>query len=68
MSDEDRPGGQLPDPDERPCDDCGHVWFAGERHHGYVDDPEDPDGVIVLCALCRRQRLMPRPEPEPEWW
>lgn len=62
-------GEQLPDPDERPCDACGHVWFAGERHHGYIDHPENPDDVMVLCALCRRQRLlMPRSEPEPRRW
>ena len=66
MSRDDRPGAALPDPDERPCDDCGHVWFAGERHHGYADaGTDDPEEVIVLCALCRRRRLLPQPEPEP---
>ena len=41
----------------RNCDDCAHVWFAGERQHAYADveaaSPEDSD---VLCTLCRRQR------------
>jgi hypothetical protein len=46
-----------PDPRERNCDDCGHVWFAGERRHGYADPaaarPQDSD---VICALCRQKR------------
>ena len=66
MSEGDRPGQPLPDPDERPCDACGHVWFAGERHHGYVDHPEDPEAVMVLCALCFRRRRMPQPVPGDE--
>ncbi|HEV2776421.1 MAG TPA: hypothetical protein VGV90_12580 [Solirubrobacteraceae bacterium] len=49
-----------PDPNERTCDDCGHVWFAGERRHEYVEPeaarPEDSDVVCVLC----RQRERPR--------
>jgi hypothetical protein len=42
--------GERPDPNERPCDNCGHIWFAGERRHEYVDEDE------VLCILCRRKR------------
>lgn len=38
------------DPNTRPCVDCGHVWFAGERRHTYVGDDE------VVCILCRRYR------------
>ncbi len=57
-----RPEG-WPDPNERTCDDCGHVWFAGERRHEYADveapSPEDSD---IVCALCRRQRERPRSE------
>ncbi len=52
-----------PDPDERRCDRCGHVWFTGERHHEFVtagEGPGRPDGVEVLCALClHQQRLVP---------
>jgi len=51
-----------PDPSERNCDDCGHVWFAGERRHEYADPaaarPEDSD---VVCVLCRRKRERPAP-------
>ena len=46
-----------PHPNERPCEDCGHVWFAGERSHEYLDlAAPSPDDVTVLCILCRRQR------------
>jgi hypothetical protein len=38
------------DPNTRPCADCGHVWFAGERRHVYVGDDE------VVCILCGRLR------------
>lgn len=52
-----------PDANDRTCDDCGHVWFAGERRHEYADPeaarPEDSD---VVCVLCRRQRERPRSE------
>ncbi len=55
-----RPDG-WPDPNERVCDDCGHVWFSGERRHEYADvqaaEPEESD---VVCVLCRRQRERPR--------
>ena len=49
-----------PDPHERVCDDCGHVWFAGERRHLYADPgsggPEESDVVCLLCAQKRRAR------------
>jgi hypothetical protein len=46
-----------PHPNEQPCADCGHVWFAGERRHEYLDHHDgDHDDVEVLCVLCRRQR------------
>jgi hypothetical protein len=49
-----------PDPHDRTCDDCGHVWFAGERRHEYADPaaarPEDSD---VVCVLCRQKRVSP---------
>ena len=46
-----------PDPNERPCADCGHIWFAGERRHEYADhEVERPEDALVLCVLCRRQR------------
>jgi hypothetical protein len=53
-------GTGLPDPDETPCVDCGHVWFTGERHHEHVTGPPPPGfrsgRVEVVCVLCRRQR------------
>lgn len=49
-----------PDPRERVCDDCGHVWFAGERRHLYAEPeaagPEQSDVVCLLCAQKRRSR------------
>ena len=55
-----------PDPNERACDDCGHVWFAGQRRHAYDDveaaRAEDSD---VLCSLCRRQREHRPTHPRP---
>lgn len=57
-----RPEG-WPDPNERTCDDCGHVWFAGERRHEYADvEAASPEESDVVCVLCRRQRERPRPE------
>lgn len=52
---QDRQVGDLPDPNDLPCSACGHVWFAGERQHGYVDRDDD---VVVLCHLCFRQRTL----------
>jgi hypothetical protein len=46
-----------PDPRDRVCDDCGHVWFAGERRHEYADPGADsPDESDVVCILCRQKR------------
>jgi hypothetical protein len=56
-----RPEG-WPNPNERNCDRCGHVWFAGERQHQYVDEgAERPQDATVLCVLCRRQAAAARP-------
>jgi hypothetical protein len=65
MSEEDRHPADWPHPNERPCDQCGHVWFAGERRHDYVEHGgERPEEVMVLCRLCRQQRGLPRADPE----
>jgi hypothetical protein len=49
-----------PDPHDRTCDDCGHVWFAGERRHEYADPtaarPEDSDVICILCVQKRQAR------------
>jgi hypothetical protein len=49
-----------PDPNERDCDACGHVWFAGERRHRYLAEPSTGRAADaqVLCELCYRQRLV----------
>jgi hypothetical protein len=49
-----------PDPNSLPCDECGHVWFPGQRQHGYivVDEAGGYEDAEVLCALCRHQRLL----------
>jgi hypothetical protein len=50
-----------PDPHDSPCADCGHVWFAGERHHVYANvAAASPEDAEVVCVLCRRQRERPR--------
>ena len=67
MSEEDRHPADWPHPNERPCDQCGHIWFAGERRHDYVEHGgERPEEVAVLCRLCRQQRGLPRAELEDE--
>lgn len=51
-----------PSPDDRPCDGCGHVWFAGERPHHYVaSGAARAADAEVLCALCRHQRGLATP-------
>jgi hypothetical protein len=63
MIDDDRHPADRPHPSTRPCDDCGHIWFAGERRHEYLDhDAERPEAVEVLCVLCRQQRGLARAE------
>ena len=63
MTDDDRHPDDWPHPNERPCEDCGHTWFPGERRHEYLDhSSRRPDDVIVLCVLCRRQRGLKRAE------
>ena len=55
--------GQRSHPNTVPCEDCGHVWFAGERRHEYADAAGeitiDDDGEVV-CRLCRVKRGRPR--------
>lgn len=59
--DGDRHPADWPHPNDRPCDECGHVWFADERSHEYLEhDAEDSADVTVLCRLCRQQRGLSR--------
>jgi hypothetical protein len=61
--DDDRHPADWPHPNERSCDDCGHIWFAGERRHEYLDHgAERSEEVEVLCVLCRSQRGLTRAE------
>ena len=63
MSDDDLHPDSWPHPNERQCEDCGHIWFPGERRHEYLDhSAASPDDVTVLCVLCRRQRGLKRAE------
>ncbi|HEX8157159.1 MAG TPA: hypothetical protein VF526_07210 [Solirubrobacteraceae bacterium] len=61
MIDEDRHPADWPHPNTRPCNNCGHIWFAGERRHEYLDHgAERPEDVEVLCVLCRRKQGLSR--------
>jgi hypothetical protein len=62
MTHEDSHPAGWPPPNDRPCDRCGHVWFAGERRHEYVDaTAEKAEHAEVLCILCRQKRAAPLP-------
>jgi hypothetical protein len=57
-------GGHRPHPNSLPCAACGHVWFAGERRHEYVERSDAGGGdADVLCVLCRAQRMRTRDGP-----
>jgi hypothetical protein len=65
--------GRWPHPNERPCHDCDHVWFSGERAHAYDVEqldglPDDPQQLDVVCVLCRRQRSFERAEDTSGEW
>jgi hypothetical protein len=52
--------GLLPDPNDVPCTDCGHVFKTGERrheydhHHGY--GAEHHECVESVCTTCHHAR------------
>ncbi len=57
-----RPDG-WPDPNDRNCDRCGHVWFTGERRHEYDDTTAaSAADSAVLCILCRQKQRPPPAE------
>ncbi len=59
--DEARHPDDWPHPNDRPCDKCGHIWFAGQRRHEYLDHgTSSHEDVEVLCRLCRQQRGLAR--------
>ena len=63
---DDRHPHDRPDPSTLPCDDCGHVWFPGERRHVYLaEDAERRGGAAGPCTLWRGQRVLRPPEPDP---
>ena len=52
--------GVLPDPNDVPCTDCGHIWSVGESRHEYdhhcgyaADHHED---VQAVCSKCHHAR------------
>ena len=64
--------GHWPDPNTRPCFDCDHVWFAGERRHEYDVDHLDRmtdhhEDVHIVCVLCHQQRQFARGEELPDF-
>lgn len=65
--------GSWPHPNDRACQDCGHVWFGGERAHHYDVDhldhlADDPEDVHVVCVLCHNQRSFERGEDTSGAW
>lgn len=65
--------GSWPHPNDRPCHDCGHVWFRGERSHDYDVDHVDRladnhEDVHVVCVLCHNQRSFERGEDTAAAW
>lgn len=69
MTEERSPDGR-PHPNTTPCADCGHVWFAGERQHLYVevcDQPAAAEEEEVICVLCRQVRERPPGERRWSW-
>jgi len=56
--------GARPDPNSKPCSDCGKTCEAsGFKHvYGFPNgwDPHHPLAVVVLCQRCLRQRVVDR--------
>jgi hypothetical protein len=56
--------GQLPEPDDRPCADCGHLGLGRrheyDHHKGY--GAEHHATVEPVCASCHRKRALGRGE------
>jgi hypothetical protein len=52
--------GLLPDPNDVPCTDCGHVYVVGERHHEYDHHlgyaAEHQLSVQAVCTTCHYRR------------
>lgn len=52
--------GLIPDPNELPCTDCGHVHEAGERRHEYDHHrgytAEHHEDVEAVCTTCHHAR------------
>ncbi|MDX6679525.1 MAG: hypothetical protein QOE31_3577 [Solirubrobacteraceae bacterium] len=58
---------QRPHPNTIACEDCGHIWFEGERRHQYVGpngEVSEDDDADVVCILCHQKRRRPRPDEE----
>lgn len=52
--------GLIPDPNDVPCSDCGHVWEAGQRRHEYDHhlgySAEHHEHVESVCTTCHHAR------------
>ena len=58
--------GILPDPNDVPCVDCGHVWTEGERRHEYDHhrgyEAGHHEDVEAVCSRCHHRRARERGE------
>ncbi|MFF5261307.1 hypothetical protein ACFY4C_20385 [Actinomadura viridis] len=52
--------GLIPDPNELPCVDCGHVYTPEQRRHEYDHHlgyaPEHHEDVEPVCTTCHHAR------------
>ncbi len=52
--------GEIPDPNDVACIDCGHVWSLGERRHEYDHHKgyaaEHHEDVEPVCTTCHHDR------------
>lgn len=52
--------GELPHPNTLICEDCGHIWAAGERRHEYDHyrgySAEHHEDVEAVCTTCHAER------------
>lgn len=52
--------GRLPDPNDLPCADCGHVYGPSERRHEYDHylgyDAQHHESVEAVCTTCHHAR------------
>ena len=58
--------GLIPDPNDLPCTDCGHVWTEGAKRHEYDHylgyEAEHHEYVQAVCSTCHHARERRRGE------